>query len=61
MKISEMITALEYSKNTYGDLDVSISMTDVKEEIVLSEDKNIFFAYIQQEKKDIMSLQNYPF
>ncbi len=55
MKISEVISNLEFMKNTYGDLDITISLEDEDGEIC-SEDNLIFSTDMEK-----VYIQNFVF
>lgn len=59
MKISELIRGLEYTKNEYGDLEVSLT---VEHEGKLFYDDDIFIGYEQYENSnDEINLRNFPY
>ena len=65
MKVSELIKSLEEMKETYGDLDVTLSLItpiqkNFKGEDVM-ESKVIFVSYMQMEEKDEINLRSFPY
>lgn len=59
MKISEMIKSLEYSKKSYGDIEIDFNVSIDGVEYDLNE--SLCFEYKQYEEGDKLGIQNYPY
>ena len=62
MKISEMIRALEESKEMYGNIDIEILIeSDGKLYDMDIDNSEIYFNYGQYENGDKLGIQNFPY
>ena len=61
MKISEIINALNKSKEEYGDLDVTILVQTQNGLASIESDEQIYFNYGQYEDSDKLDIQNFPY
>ncbi len=63
MRVSKLIKALEDMKDSYGDLQISLSMAFPKndEDGIITENESIFLGYDQFEDHDEINIRTFPY
>ena len=59
MKISEMIKSLEYSKESYGDIEIDFNV--IIDGVDYDLNDTLYFEYKGYEEGDKLGIQNYPY